>query len=170
MSAEAMKWAKRQPITGTPKAVLLALAWYANKNGVGWPSQQTLADYAGLGVRTVRRALVTLEDRNAIRRRPRSRGAYGRSSDHIELPIWREVTPLKRAVRPSLPTGQSGRLRSTPPENLQPANLAVPTGQSGQGIVSEQQGPIQEGSSIEELGTTRGTERPPLRVIAGGLK
>jgi DNA-binding transcriptional MocR family regulator len=170
VSAEAMKWAKRQPITGSPKAVLLALAWYANKTGVGWPSQQTLADYTGLGVRTVRRALVTLEDRNVIRRRPRSRGALGRSSDHIELPIWREVAPLKRTIRPLLPTGQSGRLRGKNEPYSQPANLTVPTGQSGRGIVSDQQSPDQERFSIEELGTTRGTDWPPLRVIAGGLK
>lgn len=170
MSAEAMKWAKAQKLTGTAKVTLLALAWYANTNGEAWPSQQTLADHTGLGVRTIRRAMATLEACGAIKRRVRSQGAAGRSSDHVELPLHRTLRVPKKPRRRSVPTGQSGRMGKA---NSQPANLSVPTGQSGRGIGSDQQTLIQEGGegSSDTLEADANCAADPwagFRVIAGG--
>ncbi len=170
MSAEAMKWAKEQKLTGTAKVTLLALAWYANTKGEAWPSQQTLADHTGLGVRTIRRAMAALEALGAIKRRVRSKGAAGRSSDHVELPLQRTLRVPKKPRRRSVPTGQSGRKEK---DNSQPANLSVPTGQSGRGIGSDQQTLIQEGAEgrSDTLGAEPADAALPwtgFKVIAGG--
>ena len=47
---------------GTARMVLLFLAWYANDEGIAWPSQATLARDASITDRRVRDALCKLVD------------------------------------------------------------------------------------------------------------
>lgn len=51
----------------TEKAVLHALATFADSKGRCWPSQETIAEAAGVSDRTVRRALKSLAAKNIIR-------------------------------------------------------------------------------------------------------
>jgi len=82
MSIQAISWAIEQR-TGSPsrKSVLIALANYADKEGRCYPGQQTIAEDAELGVRSVRRCLVELEDAGFISRAHRQRANGSRTSD-----------------------------------------------------------------------------------------
>src|SRR5688500_5496990 len=72
MSIQAMNWA-REVRTGSPvlKAVLLAVANYADADGSCWPSQERIAHDTELGERTVRRSLAELEAMGLLRREER---------------------------------------------------------------------------------------------------
>lgn len=72
MSVYAIAWAKRQK-TGSPtrKAVLTALADYADEHGKGWPSVGRLAEDTELSVRAVQNALRELVEAGIIERRER---------------------------------------------------------------------------------------------------
>ena len=59
---------KVQDISGTDKLVLLALADWANDQGLCWPSLDTLAGKSSLNVRTVSNAIKRLEQGGFIRR------------------------------------------------------------------------------------------------------
>lgn len=72
MSVKASSWAWDQPVPGTQKLVLLALADYVGReNHSAWPAVSTLADRCGLGKRTVERSLTALADANLIEIVPR---------------------------------------------------------------------------------------------------
>lgn len=61
MSIEAVATAlHHSKATPTAKLVLVALAWHVNEDRVCYPSQETLAHYAGINVRQVRRAVTQL--------------------------------------------------------------------------------------------------------------
>ena len=66
MSAGALRWAFALPIRGAPKAVLLALADHADKEGLCWPSISRIATWAGVCDRSARMTLRTLEARGLI--------------------------------------------------------------------------------------------------------
>ena len=87
MSLKATSWAWEIPtkeIGMTNKFVLLALADYANQEGVCFPSQATLGDKVDLSERSVRTALGELEALGLISRESRS-STGGRRSDSIRL-------------------------------------------------------------------------------------
>jgi hypothetical protein len=88
MSIQAMAWAKRQKC-GNPsmKAVLLAIADYADENGKAWPSQTRLAEDTELDKRTIRRALLSLEDKGYLRREEYTRSDNSRGADRIFLAL-----------------------------------------------------------------------------------
>lgn len=73
MSNAALDWAFRMPITGAAKAVLVALANLANKDGIAWPSTATIALHAGVAKRHVLRVLADLERRGAVKIERRNR-------------------------------------------------------------------------------------------------
>jgi DNA-binding transcriptional MocR family regulator len=79
MSWQAIAWAIQQT-TGSArrKLLLLALANYADKNGVCWPSQETLARDTEQSVDTVQRQLDVLERQKRIQRErmPKRRGQW----------------------------------------------------------------------------------------------
>ena len=62
MSVEARSWA-RKVVVGNPtaKAVLCAIADYADSNGIAWPSQTSLAEDTEFSERAVRNAIQLLE-------------------------------------------------------------------------------------------------------------
>lgn len=78
MSFQAMAWAASQT-TGAParKALLMAIANYADEKGVCWPSRETLADDSEQSVDSVDRHLRELEASGFIKRSKRE----GRRSD-----------------------------------------------------------------------------------------
>lgn len=88
MSYSAMAWAR--PLkTGSPtaKAVLLAVANYADEEGICWPSQDQLSEDTELSRHTIMRALDHLEDLGLLSRERRHRKDGSRSSDLIMLDL-----------------------------------------------------------------------------------
>lgn len=86
MSVQAIAWAFEQyvPQPGA-KLVLLALANFANEQGLCWPSQATIAELTSQGVRTVRGHLATLEEMGLIARQARIREDGTYASDAYQL-------------------------------------------------------------------------------------
>jgi hypothetical protein len=89
VSAEAMNWAKRQKVGGPgPKAVLMALADYADERHSCHPGQALLAEITEQSERTVRGQLALLESAGLLRREPRFRTeGRGRTSDRYFLAV-----------------------------------------------------------------------------------
>lgn len=56
------------PVYGASKSIIMGLAYYANADGIAWPSTDTLANHADCGDRMVRKALLDLEQRGLIKR------------------------------------------------------------------------------------------------------
>jgi predicted transcriptional regulator len=110
MSKLAMKWVEAQRIQdGTVMAVLRSVAWFADKGtNECRKSHDEIAQHAGLGTRSVRYSLAILEKFSVIRRRARSRGKYGRTTDSVELSIDQafdlskaDIVSMRKAVRAS---------------------------------------------------------------------
>ncbi len=111
MSLRATSWAWETPtkdIGMTNKFVLLALADYADKDGICFPSQATLGDKVDLSERTVRGCLAELEALGFITRTVRS-STSGRRSDSIQLEIEgprnRQKLPVAQPAKSAHPTG-----------------------------------------------------------------
>lgn len=126
MSLRATSWAweiPTQEIGMTNKFVLLALADYADKDGICFPSQATLGDKVALSERTVRASLSELEEAGFITRTNRSSTA-GRRSDWIQLEL---ESPRNRQ---NLPVAQPEKSRicnrqKTPPPTGSPLPVAT---------------------------------------------
>lgn len=81
-----MAWAfKRQTGSPTLKAVLVALANYADEDGLCWPSQRRLSEDTELSLRAVRDALSALERAKLITREAHLRDDNSRGPDRIRL-------------------------------------------------------------------------------------
>ncbi len=113
MSVEAIKWAfDFDAKNSSEKAILLALANYADGEGRCFPGQESLAKKAACSDRTVRTVLADLEERGIIVREERRRDDGYRTSDNIL------IVPLSTS-----PENSSGRkephrkISSTSPEN-----------------------------------------------------
>jgi SOS-response transcriptional repressor LexA len=93
MSFQAMAWAAAQK-TGSParKALLLAIANYADEDGVCWPSRETLAEDSEQSVDSVDRHIKELETSGFIKRssRPGRRADGGEQSKLITIQFSRE--------------------------------------------------------------------------------
>lgn len=76
---------KARGLSAPAKAVILALACYADPKGRAFPSQATLAFDTGLCERTVRTALASLESLGWIVRERRNKRDGSRSSDLITI-------------------------------------------------------------------------------------
>jgi DNA-binding transcriptional regulator YhcF (GntR family) len=92
MSYSAMAWA-RAIKTGSPtvKAVLLAVANYADEEGICWPSQDQLAEDTELSRHSIMRAIEQLEEMDLLTRERRHRKDGSRTSDLIMLDLSRTV-------------------------------------------------------------------------------
>lgn len=86
MSFEALAWAWKQK-TGSAgrKAVLSALAQFADEHGNCYPSQDHIAEYTEQSSRTVREHMAWLEENGFLTRRGRCRKDGTRTSDEITL-------------------------------------------------------------------------------------
>lgn len=86
MSVQAHAWAKKARTgSGTLKAVLVAIADYADANGRAWPSQEQLAEDTEFSVRAVRNAIVGLVEAGLVDRVERRRKDGTRASDILVL-------------------------------------------------------------------------------------
>lgn len=122
MSVQAHAWAKRARTgSGTLKAVLVAIADYADANGQAWPSQEQLAEDTEFSVRAVRNAIAALVDAGLVERRERRRKDGTRASDILVLSMGE---PLNRHEMPA--DGEQPARRSDQParRSKQPARGA----------------------------------------------
>mgnify|MGYP001809868668 CR=1 FL=1 len=88
MSYSAMAWARSiKTGSATVKSVLLAVANYADEEGICWPSQEQLADDTELSRHSIMRALDQLEDMGLMSRDRRHRKDGSRTSDLITLDL-----------------------------------------------------------------------------------
>jgi DNA-binding MarR family transcriptional regulator len=69
VSVDATRWAWQQPLKGTKKLVLLALADYAGEECEAWPYVETIAGRVGVSKRATRDALHELEEEGYLHRR-----------------------------------------------------------------------------------------------------
>lgn len=94
MSIALVGWALEQRTGSTgAKAVLVALANHANRQGECYPAQAVLARQTEMDERSVRRHLVDLEHRGLLARRKRARKSGGRATDVYRLIVQADVLP-----------------------------------------------------------------------------
>ena len=121
MSWQATAWAMRQ-ITGSArrKLVLLALAYYADKNGVCWPSQETLARDTEQSVDTVQRQLDVLQKVKQIQRERKLKRRGQWQGYLYKLPIHLDQVPKEQNARrsPEQRHGQAAISAATRPQSL----------------------------------------------------
>lgn len=92
MSIAALSWAKKQKCgSASLKAVLLAVADYADETGYAWPSQKRIVEDTELSLRTVRDALVALEEKGLLRRVQYNREDGSRGADRYYLNLKQEA-------------------------------------------------------------------------------
>jgi hypothetical protein len=121
MSWQAIEWALKQR-TGyvRRKALLLALASYADPVGVCWPSQERLARDTEQSVDSIQRHSRVLEEINLIRREklPKRRGHYGSYCYFLamETDSASARDEKKRAI--NLRLGQAANGCKATPQNL----------------------------------------------------
>lgn len=85
-----MAWARGiKTGSATVKSVLLAVANYADEEGICWPSQDQLAEDTELSRHSIMRAMDQLEDMGLVTRERRHRGDGSRTSDLIVLDLSR---------------------------------------------------------------------------------
>ena len=138
MSYRATGWAYDLPLAGAKKFVLVALADMADEAGSCFPGQERLVEMTGLSIRTVRRALESLERTGLLVRESRHDVRGYRTSDRYYLQLT--VRALPDVTAPAVeaeapgpgaqpvdnpPTGQNDRRSSGP--GL-PAIVTTPTG------------------------------------------
>lgn len=111
-----MTWAFDQDLTPEQKIVLLALADYADGDGVCFPGQKNLARKTSIPERTLRRRIQELEGLGLIIRR-RRQGAEGyRTSDEYRLlPAGVAGWPTGQEEAPQRPTVAATREPSEEP-------------------------------------------------------
>lgn len=133
MSLKALTWAFDQELKPDLKIVLLALADYADGDGVCWPGQKSIAAKAGMSERTVREKLSALEELGYIARRRRQNSEGYRSTDEYKLlpaapaawPTGEGAGPHRQTVagteEPSEPSATNKQ--SAPRQTQLPADL-----------------------------------------------
>jgi hypothetical protein len=117
MSWQAIAWSIRQA-TGSArrKLLLLALANYADENGVCWPSQETLGRDTEQSLDTVQRQLAALEKLKLLTRErmPKRRGQWQGHRYKLAL----QAGDPRQARSPNLRSGQAAASASTRPLSL----------------------------------------------------
>ena len=122
MSVQAHAWAKRARTgSGTLKAVLVAIADYADANGQAWPSQEQLAEDTEFSVRAVRNAILGLVEAGLVERRERRRKDGTRASDILVLSMGQPLNRHEMPVGGDQPASGSDQ---PAPRSKQPARGA----------------------------------------------
>ena len=108
MSVQAISWALGVS-TGDPaaKCLLLALANYADDEGLCWPSQERLAADTEMTDRTVRTKLRGLEEAKLISRKSRRSNTGWRTSDLYPLHLIDQTDCLKERNQPETLSGRN---------------------------------------------------------------
>jgi hypothetical protein len=135
MSVKAMSWAFEQTLRGTDKAVLLALANFADERGYCWPSHKTLADHAGCWPGTIKRSLARLEARGYIMQERRTRPGRGLTSNGYLLALSVlvfKVEPKTQHLEPVAKIELPGNAEPVAQPELAPvAQSAIPGSSQG---------------------------------------
>jgi hypothetical protein len=101
-------------------AVYVVIAKHTNKAGVAWPSVPTIARLTGTTIRTVRRAILTLQAKGLIRvERQRDASGRDRPSRYILSPVGESDTNAPPVVLPCQGEGDTndpGRVTPEHPE------------------------------------------------------
>jgi hypothetical protein len=130
-----MSWAWKQSLPLGPKAALVALANFADGDGVCFPGQARLADMLGVSERALRNYLIDLEQRGFISRRQRRRADGSRTSDEYKLrrgnPIQQPAESAgspatNRQILPNQPAESAGHEPSVEP-SVQDQDLTPPS-------------------------------------------
>ena len=124
MNIKLMKDIWNQTMKPSEKLLLLALAIYADGDGVCWPSQSALSEKTGMAERTLRDAAKSLEKINllSVEKHGRNRNRYQvlirqnlPESDRQNLP---ELTGEKRQNLPDSAAKSAGLVRQNLPEHI----------------------------------------------------
>lgn len=135
MSVEAIHWAKETPgLSMLEGAVLNALAVHADRQtGEAWPSQSRIAEICRCTVRSVQRAMKSLEAKGLLTRVSRYRDDGGRRSDLVTLAcpkICDRMSPPPRhgvAYPPDTVSGQERSYERSSERKPRSAAKYVPT-------------------------------------------
>jgi len=101
MSVQAITWALQVRAGGpSRKAVLLAIANYANEDGVCWPSHGRLADDTEMCVRSVGTIVRELEDAGLLLSERRNGAGGHRTANQYRLPLTAKVA-ARRGGQPA---------------------------------------------------------------------
>ena len=112
MSLQAMAWARAMRTgSATVKSVLLAVANYADEEGVCWPSHKQLCEDTELSRNSIIRALDQLQDMGLLTREGRYRNDGSRTSDLIMLDLG--ASAIQAPPRPTEAPPRPTQLRST---------------------------------------------------------
>ena len=174
MSLEAMTWAWRQPVRGTQKLVLLALADHADAAWEAWPAIKSLAERCGVTPRAVRDAIRALEDGKLVVRTDRFRDNGSRGSN---LYVLGTGSQLPEAPGSELPEDEGGRGSQLPEgrgselPDLNPHG--EPAGEKKEADASKEVDPIEDvWTTYVEVMEPRRRELDPesRRIIRDALK
>ena len=97
MSFQAMTWAVKQPLPAYEKLTLLILANYTDNKHQCFPSAKKLAEDTGMSVAQVRKCILSLTKRGAIRKRNRLT-KHGNSSNVYTLNVAIHVASDLRPI------------------------------------------------------------------------
>lgn len=116
MSIKAYAWAKSIKV-GSPtlKAVLCAVADYADDKGRAFPSFDRVAEDTEFTSRAVRKAVAELAELGLLTRQVRFRADGGRSTDVLTLQMHLSA-PLERGSTPPEPRSRGVERGASPPE------------------------------------------------------
>lgn len=95
MSVIATAWVWSLDLPTSTKLVALALADYANEDGVCWPSVSRLAGRCSMHPRTIQRHLSDLEERRVLVRQPRFNELGVQTSSLLVMPLPNLSPPLQ---------------------------------------------------------------------------
>lgn len=138
MSYDVMKACRPLQMPSSPKAVLMALADYADESGACWPSIPTLCEYTCLSERTVHAAIKWLEQAKVVVG-DRSNGrhtTYVVDANSYQQPPQQlhprsSCTPANAAVTPAAAAVVPPQIPQSPPQQLRSNNQEPPKEQPG---------------------------------------
>lgn len=129
MSVQAMALAwKLQTGSATMKAVLVAVANYADEEGVCWPSQEQLSADTELSRHTIMRAMDALEELGLLSRERRHRGDGSRTSDLIMLDLssMEQRSAEQRSNQQRSTVQQPKSHGATARTTIEPSKVSIP--------------------------------------------
>lgn len=163
MSIKAMTWAWEQPVKSlTDRALLVALADFADDQHQCFPSQSVLAERCMCSVDTIQRALRRLEEFRLIERTKRGSTRGGRTSDLFTL----KVRELNRKLRPWVKPHNRAvkQLNRKAVRRVKPHSFAVGTTTEPPEVYSSHDSEV---TPLEVGGSVRTRERTRTHASAG---
>jgi DNA-binding transcriptional ArsR family regulator len=125
MSWQATAWALSQRV-GLParKLVLLVLATYADKHGICWPSQETLAEKTGMSVDSIQRHAKKLKELGLLStvRPPKRRGQW-------QTLVYQLSMPTQTFASQHLPSSESPQASCASENDRSRRNSAIDGGE-----------------------------------------